>query len=594
MKRNSGTILNRVKAAGKISAGILAALLFSSGVSAAGIHRRAGTASADILKLGACARSAAMGGAFTAVPGDLSGFNFNTAGAGFIDEPLVSFTHNYWIQDTVYNYAAGVYPFSFGNLGFNLRMFSMGDDIMETELDLGTFSPVPTGRTLSAYDTALGINYARDIRIPGFADRVSIGGSVNYLQRNLADYDASSVFGDLGVMWLLQLDGREYSAGVSVRNIGTPVDFGNDKERLPYEFRGGGSALFVFPGGHAVRPSLDIVRRADSRVTAKAGAEYDYLEMVYLRAGYRVSDNPHGNFSCGVGVTIKPFRIDYAWVPFGDIFGDTHRFTLTWRLREGLIRLFARARLDARVELRDMPRNLDRENMAVFTVSPSRESRGNIKDWEFRIESDDKREVFTISGEDDPPSRLYWDGDDNRGYPVPEGNYHYHMVLRNMDGEEFETTPDWFRVFYRTGIKTPEERMAALRESEDVDVTEEEETIEFRMASHLLFDFGEYEFDPDTAAVLPLIADALNIYSESEIIIEGHTDNIGDEEFNYELSRRRADFVRDTLVALYGVSPERIETKGRGPSRPIADNDTPEGRARNRRVEIIMRREPSE
>jgi outer membrane protein OmpA-like peptidoglycan-associated protein len=65
----------------------------------------------------------------------------------------------------------------------------------------------------------------------------------------------------------------------------------------------------------------------------------------------------------------------------------------------------------------------------------------------------------------------------------------------------------------------------------------------------------------------------------------GHTDNRGSDEYNYDLSRRRAAAVADELIS-DGVSPSRIGTRGEGESRPVATNDTPEGRAMNRRVEI--------
>jgi OOP family OmpA-OmpF porin len=74
----------------------------------------------------------------------------------------------------------------------------------------------------------------------------------------------------------------------------------------------------------------------------------------------------------------------------------------------------------------------------------------------------------------------------------------------------------------------------------------------------------------------------------TEISIEGHTDSIGTDEYNLGLSQRRADAVRDYLVAS-GISPDMIvSTIGVGKANPIASNDTEEGRSRNRRVEIII------
>jgi outer membrane protein OmpA-like peptidoglycan-associated protein len=106
---------------------------------------------------------------------------------------------------------------------------------------------------------------------------------------------------------------------------------------------------------------------------------------------------------------------------------------------------------------------------------------------------------------------------------------------------------------------------------------------------------GEVLFETDKAQLLPQsrqrlddVASALKAQPHAEIIVEGHTDTQGSEERNRELSQERAEAVRDFLEE-QGVTG-RIEAVGRGESEPIADNSSPEGRALNRRVEIILPR----
>jgi len=70
-------------------------------------------------------------------------------------------------------------------------------------------------------------------------------------------------------------------------------------------------------------------------------------------------------------------------------------------------------------------------------------------------------------------------------------------------------------------------------------------------------------------------------------MIEGHTDSVGGDDYNFELSRRRADSVRAYLVG-QGIAPDRLTTVGRGEGVPIAANDSAAGRQRNRRVEVII------
>jgi outer membrane protein OmpA-like peptidoglycan-associated protein len=89
--------------------------------------------------------------------------------------------------------------------------------------------------------------------------------------------------------------------------------------------------------------------------------------------------------------------------------------------------------------------------------------------------------------------------------------------------------------------------------------------------------------------VLNQIAKVLHENPKLELIIEGHTDNVGGAQFNLELSRKRADAVKRWLVDKVGISEVRLTTVGYGLSRPIADNSTEEGRAKNRRVELVRK-----
>jgi outer membrane protein OmpA-like peptidoglycan-associated protein len=71
------------------------------------------------------------------------------------------------------------------------------------------------------------------------------------------------------------------------------------------------------------------------------------------------------------------------------------------------------------------------------------------------------------------------------------------------------------------------------------------------------------------------------------VSIEGHTDSDGTDEYNMTLSQKRAASVKNYLIANYKIAPERLESKGWGESKPIDKNDTPEGKANNRRVELV-------
>jgi outer membrane protein OmpA-like peptidoglycan-associated protein len=72
-----------------------------------------------------------------------------------------------------------------------------------------------------------------------------------------------------------------------------------------------------------------------------------------------------------------------------------------------------------------------------------------------------------------------------------------------------------------------------------------------------------------------------------KVRIEGHTDSTGDPARNLDLSKRRAEAVKKALVSQFGIAADRLTSEGFGDTKPIAPNDTPKGRAENRRVEFV-------
>lgn len=103
----------------------------------------------------------------------------------------------------------------------------------------------------------------------------------------------------------------------------------------------------------------------------------------------------------------------------------------------------------------------------------------------------------------------------------------------------------------------------------------------------IYFDFNSATLRPESGPVLKEIADALQHNPAWKIKIEGHTDNVGGDAYNLLLSQRRAGAVKQALSTEYRITPDRMMPQGFGSSRPKASNDTVEGRALNRRVELV-------
>ena len=104
----------------------------------------------------------------------------------------------------------------------------------------------------------------------------------------------------------------------------------------------------------------------------------------------------------------------------------------------------------------------------------------------------------------------------------------------------------------------------------------------------LNFDSGAATIKPDQSALLAKVEQAIDIFGGSVITVEGHTDAFGGDESNLELSQRRADAVRAYLLANMELASYRISAMGYGESRPIASNESAEGRARNRRIDLVI------
>jgi outer membrane protein OmpA-like peptidoglycan-associated protein len=120
-------------------------------------------------------------------------------------------------------------------------------------------------------------------------------------------------------------------------------------------------------------------------------------------------------------------------------------------------------------------------------------------------------------------------------------------------------------------------------------VKEEERGLVVTLSGGVLFRSAESTLLSSAQVKLDQVANALLDVRARNIIVEGHTDSQGSESYNQDLSQRRADTVRDYLVQK-GYPSERIQARGMGEGRPIADNASPEGRANNRRVEIVIER----
>ena len=118
-------------------------------------------------------------------------------------------------------------------------------------------------------------------------------------------------------------------------------------------------------------------------------------------------------------------------------------------------------------------------------------------------------------------------------------------------------------------------------------VLKQEINVVEKVVLHFSFDFNSSKLDDKTKKYLKELAITLGKNKMLRLRIEGHTDNIGTDVYNFRLSQKRADEVKNYLVQR-GIELSRISSEGMGKLKPIADNDTENTRAQNRRVELIV------
>lgn len=129
--------------------------------------------------------------------------------------------------------------------------------------------------------------------------------------------------------------------------------------------------------------------------------------------------------------------------------------------------------------------------------------------------------------------------------------------------------------------------LQSSNEEKDIEVVQTPRGIMLKISERLLFDVGEYRLKPESKDVIQKISDIIRYKTDSDVLVEGHTDSTGNDTLNYNLSVNRAKSVKAELLE-YQVPESRIKIKGYGSKNPVADNATASGRRLNRRTEIYL------
>jgi len=314
-------------------------LLFVS--EASGVGKKVGQSLMQFLKLEIGARPVAMGGAFSAMTGDVSCLFWNPSGLAELNGKSAFFSHTTWIADIGYNAAAvGVNFGDWGTFGISALVMDYGT-FYRTVVDpsLSNWDGYREEGTFTVSEYAIGLGYARRI-----SERFSVGGQVKFVYQNLGtstvyDYVGTSfessreepnrttaVAFDLGTVYYFGLKSLRFAMAMqNFSNIQTPLTF-----RLGV----GMNIMDLWSESdpdHSLDITVDALHPRDFSERLSVGAEYKFAHLLALRMGYKLNYDER-DLTFGAGVTPKigstQLAIDYSYTRFG-VFNAVHNFSLT-------------------------------------------------------------------------------------------------------------------------------------------------------------------------------------------------------------------------------------------------------------------------
>lgn len=218
------------------------------------------------------------------------------------------------------------------------------------------------------------------------------------------------------------------------------------------------------------------------------------------------------------------------------------------------------------------------DNMALYKDLGEQVSRENIPTVKWADLADNAK-MFGLDGSEPLFDRIFKEASDSW--------VKFGYISQKMSPNDARDITALKQVF--TAIP-PEERTVAPKEEFTIKKNPEASSKPAAMTKPLplYFNTGSSDLDDNARTVLDSVATLAQTYSNAYIRIEGNTDNVGNATSNVALSERRAQAVVNYLVKRYGFNADRFVSKGNGPYKPVADNGSADGRARNRRTDVMV------
>lgn len=294
--------------------------------------QRAGTATAQFLKIGVGARASAMGESFVAVSNDASALFWNPAGLVQFKEDQAFISHTSWLVDIRHEFFGVVYHLTTEDaLGVSVISLQTDDMPVTTEVQ-----PYEHGSYFRYGDVAVGVSYSRKM-----TTQFSFGGTIRYMNETLDVLRMSGFLVDFGTYYWTGLGTTRFSAVVS--NFGNQMSphgsialiNGSTVSQFqefspPTAFKFGFAFEPINEDDQKLTASFQLNHPNDNSENLASGMEYEFLRTFFVRGGYRFNvDEQSFSFGAGMAATISVvhMNVDYGYSAFG-ILGGVHRLSI--------------------------------------------------------------------------------------------------------------------------------------------------------------------------------------------------------------------------------------------------------------------------
>lgn len=352
------------------------------------------------------ARTLGLGGAFVAVADEATAVAWNPAGLALLVPNELRFETARLFEDTSVNAFNFAVP---GNrlpsFGLSVISLSSGEFQRTNELNdpLGTFKETETAYILSM---AKYLN-----------TRFAVGTNVKLVRQSVEEFSGNGFGFDLGAIYAVT---PSVKVGVSAMNLGGPnLTLRDTKETYPIEFRAGFSAVLLNGRGLL---TAEVDQADGPGMRFRGGSEYWVQPMIGLRVGMNETE-PSGGLSYRF---MEKYQFDYGVQDHA--MGLTHRLGLTYRFGG----FFASAKAEPQIF---SPTG----EKAVTKIDLNARTKAETESWTLMLVNKSDETVRTFGGKGAPPAHLLWDGKDETGLPLPDGEYRYTLTVRDLEGRVIDS-----------------------------------------------------------------------------------------------------------------------------------------------------------